>query len=131
MAMRKKAGPEPGRPARTAVVSEAGAHAALRRGTARDLSAEEEKVMRMRLGASPPRTVPLERSFEPLSDLEIEVRAAEIEAWMRWKARSAGIAAPRPQPSRAPPGAPPARSAASPRPSISKDRIIRALRKKI
>jgi hypothetical protein len=115
MAMRKKAGPEQGGASRTAVVTEAGAHAALRRASTRDLSAEEEKVMRMRLGASPPRTAPLERSFELLSDLEIEVRAAEIEAWMRWKARigpEGRLAAPSPQPSR------------------TKERIIRALRKK-
>jgi hypothetical protein len=115
MVTRKKAAPGHGGAGRTAVVSEGGAHAALRRGTTRELSAEEEKVMRMRLGASPPRTAPLERSFEPLSDLEIEVRAAEIEAWMRWKAHVASEGRPeepRPQPSRA------------------KERIIRALRKK-
>ena len=71
--------------------------------------------MRMRLGAAPPRTAPLERSFEGPSDLEIEVRAAEIEAWMKWKARLAertGPARVRPAPSRA------------------KEKIIRALRKK-
>jgi hypothetical protein len=115
MVMRKNAGPEQGRPSRTAVVTEAGAHAALRRGSTRELSAEEEKVMRMRLGASPPRTAALEHSFEPLSDLEIEVRAAEIEAWMKWKARTS----------------PQQRAAApTPRPSRTKDRIIRALRRK-
>ncbi len=98
-------------------MSEGGAHGALRRGPAKELSGEEEKVMRMRLGASPPRDAPLERSFEALTDAEIEVRAAEIEAWMRWKAR-------------APAGEPPARSAAAPRDSLAKERIIRALRKK-
>jgi hypothetical protein len=151
MTMRKKAGPEQGRARRAAIVSEAGAHAALRRGPTRELSAEEEKVMRMRLGASPPRPAPLERSYEPLSDLEIEVRAAEIEAWMRWKARTPSRPLPSaaaPQPSRPPPRASPAASAASPRTSIapprgpqtmsaapprfqiSKERIIRALRRK-
>jgi hypothetical protein len=148
MTMRKKAGPEQGRARRAAaIVSEAGAHAALRRGSTRELSAEEEKVMRMRLGASPPRPAPLERSYEPLSDLEIEVRAAEIEAWMRWKARTPSRpAAPqqsRPTPRAAPaasaapprfqispPRGPQTMSAAPPRFQISKARIIRALRRK-
>jgi hypothetical protein len=109
MATKKKAG--------AAVVSEGGAHATLRRGPTRELSAEEEKVMRMRLGASPPRTAPLERSFEALTDAEIEVRAAEIEAWMRWKARL--------DPREDAPAAP------LPRPSRMKEKIVRALRKKI
>ena len=43
--------------------------------------------MRMRLGASPPRAAPLERTAAGLTDLEIEVYAAEIEAYMKWKAR--------------------------------------------
>ena len=96
------------------VVTEAGAHAALRRAPARELSPEEEKVMRMRLGASPPRAAPLERSFEEPSDLEIEIRAAEIEAWMRWKAHAAERARPRAVPST----------------SRAKEKIVRALRKK-
>ncbi len=95
------------------VVTEGGAHAALRSAPARELSPEEEKVMRMRLGAAPPRTAPLERSYEALSDLEIEIRAAEIEAWMRWKARLAERAAP-----------------AAAVPSRAKEKIIRALRRK-
>ncbi|HET8541871.1 MAG TPA: hypothetical protein VFL83_18480 [Anaeromyxobacter sp.] len=131
MVTRKKATSGPARG--IGVVSEGGAHAALRRGPARELSAEEEKVMRMRLGAAPPRTAPLERSFEPLSDAEIEVRAAEIEAWMRWKARRAELADPPaavPQPSRTHPRGPLEMSAAPPRFQISKDRIIRALGKK-
>jgi len=94
------------RKARVGVVSEGGAHGALRRSPAKELSPEEEKVMRMRLGASPPRAAPLERCFEGLSDLEIEVRATEIEAWMRWKARLA------------------------PAPSRAKEKIVRALRRK-
>ncbi len=96
------------------VVTERGAHAALRRAPAKELSPQEEKVMRMRLGAAPPRTAPLERSFEGFSDLEIEIRAAEIEAWMKWKARVAERA--------------PAPAVAAP--SRAKEKIIRALRKK-
>lgn len=99
-----------------AVVTEGAAQAVLRRGTARDLTSEEDRVMRMRLGASPPRSAPLERAAEPGSDLEIELRAAEIEAYLRWKAREveprAGLAEARPLPSR------------------TKEKIVRALRKK-
>jgi hypothetical protein len=102
------------------VVTERGAQAALRRAPARELSPEEERVMRMRLGAAPPRAAPLERCFEGLSDLEIEIRAAEIEAWMKWKARAAPRAAP----------AAPTAPTASPLPSRAKEKIIRALRKK-
>jgi len=97
------------------VVTERGAHAALRRAPAKELSPEEEKVMRMRLGAAPPRAAPLERSFDGPSDLEIEIRAAEIEAWMKWKARAAERVVP----------------AAVPAPSRTKEKIVRALRKKL
>ena len=97
------------------VVTEGVAHAALRRSPAKELSPEEERVVRMRLGASPPRAAPLERSFEGPSDLEIEIRAAEIEAWMKWKARAA--------PQRV-------ATAPAPMPSRAKEKIIRALRKK-
>lgn len=99
-----------------AVVTEGGVQGALRRAPARELAPEEEKVMRMRLGASPPRTAPLEHAAAGLSDLEIEVRAAEIEAWMRWKARMAEGASPR--------------RGAVPVPSRAKEKIVRALRRK-
>jgi hypothetical protein len=105
MVTKKKAG--------VAVVNEGGVHGTLRRAATKELSPEEEKVMRMRVGASPPRAAPLERSFDGPSDLEIEIRAAEIEAWMKWKARLAE----RP-------------SAPAPSPSRAKEKIIRALRKK-
>ncbi len=78
--------------------------------------------MRMRLGAAPPRTAPLERTAtEPLSDLEIEVLSYEIEAYMKWRAQA-------PAPVRAP-----ARARAAPaqaRDSRTKEKIVRALRKK-
>ncbi len=95
------------------VVTEGAAQAGLRRGPARELAPEEEKVLRMRLGASPPRTAPLERAASGLGDLEIELYAAEIEAYMRWKARE------------------PARAEPAPRaqPSRTKEKIVRALRK--
>lgn len=95
------------------MATEGAAQSALRRGTARELTADEERVMRMRLGASPPRAAPLERAAEGDEDLEIELRAAEIEAWLRWKEHA---------------GEQQARAAALP--SRTKEKIIRALRKK-
>ena len=95
------------------VVTEGAAQAALRRGPARELSPEEDKVLRMRLGAAPARLAPLERAAEGLTDLEIEVYAAELEAFMRWKARQEPAA---PLPARA-------------QPSRTKEKILRALRR--
>jgi hypothetical protein len=97
-----------------AVVTEGAAQSVLRRGQARELTPEEERVMRMRLGASPPRTAPLERAADGQDDLEIELRAAEIEAWLRWKAREQER---------------PARHAPAAAISRTKEKIIRALRK--
>jgi hypothetical protein len=96
------------------VVTEGAAQAALRRGPAKELSPEEEKVLRMRLGAAPPRATPLERAAEGLTDLDIEIYAAEIEAYMKWRAR---------EETRTVPGAP------RPQPSRAKEKIVRALRK--
>ncbi len=95
------------------VVTEGAAHAALRRGPAGALAPDEEKVLRMRLGAAPPRTAPLERAGAGLTDLEIEVYAAEIEAYMKWKAREEALTAPAPRA----------------QPSRTKEKIVRALRK--
>ena len=95
------------------VVTERGAQAALRRGATRDLSPEEERVMRMRLGAAPARTAPLETVAPGRSDLEIELLAAEIEAHLRWRehrARQARVVAAQP--------------------SRTKEKIVRALRRK-
>jgi hypothetical protein len=97
----------------SAVATEGAAQSVLRRGTARELTAEEERVMRMRLGASPPRAAPLGRAADGDEDLEIELRAAEIEAWLRWKAHA---------------GEQPARAPAAAIPSRTKEKIIRALR---
>jgi hypothetical protein len=119
--------------AASTVVTEGAAQAVLRRGPARELSAEEERVMRMRLGASLPRTGTLEWTSDELSeDQQIELMAAQIEAWMRWKAHLATVRAPaRAQVvGRAP--ASPARARTTPAPvaSRAKDKIVRALRKK-
>ena len=117
MATKTKATVRQARGERTGIVTEGAAHSVLRRGPATELSAEEEKVMRMRLGASPPRPATLERVAEGLTDLEIEVYAAEIEAYMKWKAREATPVRERgPSP--------------SPLPSRTKEKIVRALRRK-
>lgn len=102
MVERKKTAP--------AVVTEGAAQAVLRRGAARRLSPEEEKLLRMRLGASPPRTEALQRVGQGVVDTEIELLAREIEAFLKLKRRRPG--------------------AAAPGPSRAKERIIRALRKK-
>jgi len=98
---------------KTAVVTESAVQAALRRGPAVELGAEEEKAMRMRLGAGLPRAGALERKVLAASDAEIELLAFEIEAHLQLRAR--GLASP-------------ARTA--PRDSRAKEKIVRALRKK-
>ncbi len=100
----------------SAVVTEGAAQAALRRGAVRELSPEEEKVMRMRLGAAPPRDLPLERAAEARTDLEIELLAWELEAFMKQRARRGAAA----RPAHAPAAAP----------SRTKEKIVRALRRK-
>jgi hypothetical protein len=109
------------RKSRTAVVSEGAAQSVLRRAVAPELSSEEEKVMRMRLGATPPRTARLERAVEGDEELEIELRAIEIEAFMKWKAH---VASRRPAAVEARPA-----PAARPASSRTKEKIVRALRK--
>ena len=109
--------------AASAVVTEGAAQAVLRRGPARELAAEEEKVMRMRLGAALPRTAALEWSDGELSeDLQIELQAMQIEAWMKWKAHLASH--------RTPARAATRTTTAAPRASRAKEKIVRALRKK-
>jgi hypothetical protein len=97
-----------------AVATEAAAQAVLRRGAARSLSSDEEKVMRMRLGAALPRTVKLERVGKGFPETEIDLLAYEIEAYLRLG---------RPGRGKALPAGPAAASRA-------KERIIRALRRK-
>ena len=106
----------------TAVVSEHAAQAALRRGSAVGLAPDEERVLRMRLGASLPLGARLER-IATATDAEIELLAFEIEAFLKLEARAA------------PAPVAPARAAApgparTPQSSRAKDKIVRALRKK-
>ena len=101
---------------RATVVTESVAQASLRRAPGRGLAADEERLLRMRLGASAPRTAPLER-LAVASDAEIEVLAYEIEAWLRMKELRAASATGRP--------------ASSPTTvSRAKEKIVRALRRK-
>jgi len=108
------------------VVTEGAAQAVLRRGPARELSTEEEKVMRMRLGAALPRTSVLEWTERELSeDQQIELQAMQIEAWMKWKDHLSAQRA-----TRTAPAAAPTRGLPAPQPSRVKEKVIRALRKK-
>lgn len=99
---------------KTAVVTERAVQAALRRGPARELAAEEEKAMRMQLGASLPHRAPLERKVLEGSDAELELLAWEIEAFLRMRERGL-LGRPR----------------VAPRDSRAKEKIIRALRRKV
>jgi len=98
--------------ATTSAVTEAAAQSVLRRGRTRDLTPSEEKTMRMRLGAAPPRSADLEWVSGGADDVAIELRAFEIEAYLKLRERQGRRAAPAPTTSRA------------------KEKIIRALRKK-
>jgi len=100
----------------TAVVTEQAAQSALRRGAAPELDATEERALRMRLGASLPLSARLER-IAVATDAEIELLAYEIEGFLKLKARRAAAAA---APTRA----------AVPAASRTKEKIVRALRKK-
>jgi hypothetical protein len=106
----------------TVAVGEGAAQALLRRGVAPDLAPDEERVMRMRLGAAPARTAELERVRPPfkdirsLSDADIEILACEIEAFLRLRSERERAAPDRRKP--------------APTSSRTKEKIIRALRKK-
>jgi hypothetical protein len=108
----------------TAAVSEGEVQAALRRGPARSLAADEDRVMRMRLGASVPSREPLERKPAGNDDAEIELLAAEIEMFMRMRDQLRAHAARRARP------APTAEQRPSAPMSPTKAKIVRALRKK-
>jgi len=118
------AGMETKKTSRVAVVTEGSAQAALRRGPATKLLPEEERVLRMRLGASPPRAAPLQRSVEDLSDLEIELLSYEIEVFMKARARAEAL-------DEAEAAGAPALRLPAPVASRTKEKIVRALRKKV
>jgi hypothetical protein len=113
----------------TSVATEGVAHAALRRGPVHELSAEEEKVMRMRLGAALPRTGQLEWTDSELGeDQLIELKALQIEAWTKWKAHLSATRVGRTAEDADRRTA--ERTLPSPEPSRTKEKIVRALRKK-
>jgi hypothetical protein len=97
-----------------ATVTEASAQAVLRRRGASRLAAVEEKVLRMRLGAALPRKGEIEWMGTESEELAIELRALEIETYLKLRAHQARRAAP----------------AAAPATSRTKDKIVRALRRK-
>jgi len=95
-----------------ATVTESSVQAVLRRRGARELDADEEKVMRMRMGASLPRKGEIEWMGTDDEELAIELRAMEIETFLKLRAHQTH------------------RVVAAPTPSRTKDKIVRALRRK-
>jgi hypothetical protein len=95
-------------------VTEASAQAALRRRGATRLAAVEEKVLRMRLGAALPRRSEIEWMGTESEELAIELRALEIETYLKLRAHQARRAAP----------------AAASSTSRTREKIVRALRRK-
>jgi hypothetical protein len=98
-------------------VTEASAQAVLRRRGATKLAAVEERVMRMRLGATLPRRGEIEWMGTESEELAIELKALEIETYLKLRAHQAR------QARRATP------AATSPT-SRTKDKIVRALRRR-
>jgi hypothetical protein len=99
---------------RAPTVTESTAQALLRRSGARPLAADEEKVLRMRLGASVPRKAEIEWMGTESEELAIELRALEIETYLKLRAHQGRRVA----------------TAAAPTSSRTKDKIVRALRRK-
>ena len=97
-----------------ATVTEASAQAVLRRRGASSLAAVEEKVLRMRLGAALPRKSQIEWMGTESEELAIELRALEIETYLKLRAHQARRAAP----------------AAARATSRTREKIVRALRRK-
>jgi hypothetical protein len=95
-------------------VTEASAQAVLRRRGASRLAAVEEKVLRMRLGAALPRKSEIEWMGTESQELAIELRALEIETYLKFRAHQARRGTP----------------AAAPSSSRTRDKIVRALRRK-
>ena len=95
-----------------ATVTESSVQAVLRRRGARELDADEEKVMRMRMGASLPRKGEIEWMGTANEELAIELRAIEIETYLKLRAHQTH------------------RVVTAPTTSRTKDKIVRALRRR-
>jgi hypothetical protein len=80
---------------------------------ARGLASEDEKVLRMRYGAKVATQAPLERHGEGNEELQDELLLMEMELLRAWRAHQSQLA-----------------QRAQARPSRTKDKIVRALRKK-
>jgi hypothetical protein len=93
----------------TAEVAAAEVRAAL--GGARTLSSEEEKALRMRHGGFVQRDAPLPRAAAGNAELEDELLVVEMQLMRAWRRRMAA-------------------ATTAPAPSRTKDKIVRALRKK-
>ena len=107
---------------RSIEVTESTVQGTLRRGPAPALAADEERAIRMRVGAALPRSAPLERKGAGNEDLEIELLAMEIELYMKMRDQLVAHAARRAAEAKAVPA--PAGA------SRAKDKIVRALRAK-
>ena len=70
-------------------VTEASAQALLRRRGATKLAAVEERVLRMRLGAALPRRGEIEWMGTESEELAIELKALEIETYLKLRAHQA------------------------------------------
>ena len=81
---------------------------------AKSVSSEDEKVLRMRYGAAVKKDAPLARHGEGDADLQDELLLMEMEMLRAYRLHQKQTAAQRVQP----------------RPSRTKDKIVRALRKK-
>lgn len=95
-------------------VTESSAQAVLRRRGARQLAADEEKVLRMRLGASLPRKGEIEWMGADDEELAIDLHAIEIETYLKLRAHQTRRVV----------------TSAAPSTSRTKDKIVRALRRK-
>ena len=80
---------------------------------AKSLASEDEKVLRMRYGAAAPQEAPLPRHGEGDPDLQDELLLMEMEILRAFRLHQKQLA-----------------QQTSPRPSRTKDKIVRALRKK-
>ena len=111
----------------TGVVTESAVQATLRRGSQPTLAPDEERLLRMHVGAGLPLSARLQR-VATATDTEIELLSYEIEAYLVLKERRGRPASSSATPARASgPERVPARTTTA---SRTKEKIVRGLRKK-